>query len=162
MIYSTLRDQNRSFCCQVNGNIMLSKFFLWNEAVEVVEATAVIEAVEVIEAPEAPDAREITQYAKCKLSFSVKRHKQAKNVGEKKMKVSLHYVHSNSLLHIFFCTHSGLRLWRTGMLLSTKCKGHKSKFRISWMYRYRFYDLKVHFWWPNKRFIWCRSSLNTL
>jgi hypothetical protein len=27
MIYSTLRDQNRSFCCQVNGNIMLSKFF---------------------------------------------------------------------------------------------------------------------------------------
>ena len=27
MIYSTLRDQNSSFCCQVNGNIMLSKFF---------------------------------------------------------------------------------------------------------------------------------------
>ena len=22
------------------------------------------------------------------------------------------------------------------------------------MYRYRFYDLKVHFWWPNKRFSW--------
>ena len=37
-----------------------------------------------------------------------------------------------------------------------------SKFRISWMYRYHFYDLKVHFWWPNKRFFWCRSSLNTL
>ena len=69
MIYSTLRDQNRSFCCQVNGNIMLSKFFLWNEAVEVIEATEVIEAVEVIEAAEAPDAREITQYANCKLLF---------------------------------------------------------------------------------------------
>ena len=90
MIYSTLRDQNKSFCCQVNGNIMLSKFFLWNEAVEVVEATEVIEAVEVIEAPEAPDAREITQYAKCKLSFSVKRHKWAKNVGKKELKVPLH------------------------------------------------------------------------
>ena len=61
-----------------------------------------------------------------------------------------------------FCYHSGLRLWRTGMLFSTKFKGHKSKFRISWMYRYHFYDLKVHFWWPNKRFFWCRSSSNTL
>ena len=38
----------------------------------------------------------------------------------------------------------------------------RSKFRISWMYRYHFYDLKVHFWWPNKRLFWCRSSLNTL
>ena len=54
--------------------------FWWNEAVEAVEATEVIEAVEVIEAAEVPDAREITQYAKCKLSFSVKRHKRANNV----------------------------------------------------------------------------------
>ena len=61
MIYSTLREQNRSFCCQVNGDIMLSKFFLWNEAVEVIEATEVIEAVEAIEAAEVPDGREITQ-----------------------------------------------------------------------------------------------------
>ena len=61
-----------------------------------------------------------------------------------------------------FCYHSGLRLWRTGMLFSTKFKGHKSKFRISWMYRYHFYDLKVHFWWPNERFFWCRSSSNAL
>ena len=27
MIHSTLRDQDWSFCCQVNGNIKLSKFF---------------------------------------------------------------------------------------------------------------------------------------
>ena len=54
--------------------------FWWYENVE---ATEVIEAVEVIEAAEAPDAREITQYAKCKVWFSVKRHKQAKNVGKK-------------------------------------------------------------------------------
>ena len=27
MIYSTLRDQDWSFCCQVNGNIILSKCF---------------------------------------------------------------------------------------------------------------------------------------
>ena len=41
------------------------------------------------------------------------------------------------------------RLWRLWMLLSTKSKGHKSNFRISSMYRYSFYNLKVHFWWPN-------------
>ena len=50
-----------------------------------------------------------------------------------------------------FCHLSGLRLWRTGMFFSTKSKDHKSNFRISGMYRYRFYDLKVQFWWPNKR-----------
>ena len=61
-----------------------------------------------------------------------------------------------------FCQHSGLRPWRTGMLFSTKSKGHKSKFRISWMCRYCFYDLKVLFWWPNKHLFWCKSSLNTL
>ena len=49
-----------------------------------------------------------------------------------------------------FCHLSGLRLWRTGMLFSTKSKDHKSNFRISWMCRYHFYDLKVQFWWPNK------------
>ena len=27
----------------------------------------------------------------------------------------------------------------------------RSNVRISWMHRYHFYDLKVHFWWPNKR-----------
>ena len=54
------------------------------------------------------------------------------------------------------------RLWRPWMLLSTKSKGHKSKFRISWMYRSCFHGLKVHFWWPNKHLIWCKSSLNTL
>ena len=42
-------------------------------------------------------------------------HSQKKGINkpktlEKKLKVSLHYVHSNSLLHIFFCTHSELRL----------------------------------------------------
>ena len=61
-----------------------------------------------------------------------------------------------------FCHHSGLRLWRTGMLFSTKSKVHKSKFRISWMYRCSFYDLKVHFWWPNKHLFWFKSSSNTL
>ena len=38
----------------------------------------------------------------------------------------------------------------------------RSKFRISWMYKYHFFDLKVHCWWPNKRFIWGRSSSKTL
>ena len=61
-----------------------------------------------------------------------------------------------------FCHHSGLRLWRTRMLFSTKPKGHKSNVHISWMYRYRFYDLKVHFWWPNKRLKCNISSWNTL
>ena len=44
-------------------------FFEAKEAVEVIEATEVIEAAEV------QDGREITQYEKCKLSFSLKRHK---------------------------------------------------------------------------------------
>ena len=75
--------------------------FWWNEAVEVIEATDVVEAVEVIEAPEVPDARKIIQYEICKLSFSVKRHKWAKNI-EIFLKTSLHWVHSNSFLHNFF------------------------------------------------------------
>ena len=45
--------------------------------VEVIETTEIVETVEVIEVAEDPDAREITQYEKCKLSYSVKRHKQA-------------------------------------------------------------------------------------
>ena len=58
----------------------------------------------------------------------------------------------------FFCW----RLWRPWMLLSSKSKGHKSKFRISWMYRFHIHGLKVHFWWPNKRLLSRISSLNTL
>ena len=61
---------------------------------EVIEATEVIEAVEVIEAAEVPDAREITQYVKCKLTFSAKMHKKTTKV-EKKMKIDLHLVLSN-------------------------------------------------------------------
>ena len=61
-----------------------------------------------------------------------------------------------------FCHHSELRLWRTRMFFSTKSKCHKSNVRISWMYRYAFCDFKVHLWWPNKCFISCISSLNTL
>ena len=61
-----------------------------------------------------------------------------------------------------FGTLSGLRLWRTGMLFSTKSKCHKSNVRTSWMYRYSFYDFKVHLLWPNKFLVWLRSSLNTL
>ena len=64
MSHSTLWDQDRSFCCQGNSNIMLSNFFWWYEvveAVEAVEATEVIEAVEVIKAADVPDCREIIQ-----------------------------------------------------------------------------------------------------
>ena len=60
MIHSTLRDQDWSFCCQVIGNVILSKFFWWNEAVEAIEATEVIKDVGVIEAAEVPDGWEIT------------------------------------------------------------------------------------------------------
>ena len=54
------------------------------------------------------------------------------------------------------------RLWRPWILLSTKSKCHKSNFRIIWMYRYHFYDLKVHFWWLIRMFFSRISSLNTL
>ena len=58
---------------------------------------------------------------------------------------------SSKILYFMDFGHSFCwRLWRPWMLLSTKSKGHKSNFRISWMYRSCFYDLKVHFWWPNK------------
>ena len=43
-------------------------------------------ATEVIEAAEVQDAREITQYEKCKLSFSLKRQKWAKNIEKKNWK----------------------------------------------------------------------------
>ena len=70
-----------------------------------------------------------------------------------------HSVQTNSWI---FGTLSGLRLWRTGMLIATKSKCHKSNVRTSWMYRYSFYDLKIHFWWPNKCLLSRISSLNTL
>ena len=38
----------------------------------------------------------------------------------------------------------------------------RSNVRISWMYRYRFYDLKVHFWWSNKRLFSYKLCWNTL
>ena len=54
------------------------------------------------------------------------------------------------------------RLWRPWMLHSTKFKGHMSNFRISGMYRFCFYDLYVHFWWPNKSSKHQVLSVNTL
>ena len=51
---------------------------------------------------------------------------------------------------------------RPWMLLSTKSKGHKSNFFIPWMYKSCFYDLKVHFWWPNKcskHQVFCSNTL---
>ena len=64
----------------------------------------------------------------------------------------------STILWIF--SHSGRwRLWTPWMLLSTKSTGHKSKFRISWTYRFCYY---VHFWWPNKCLKCIISSLNTL
>ena len=56
------------------------KIFWWNEAVEVIEVTEAVEVIETIEAIEVLDASKITQYLKYKLSFSPKRHKEAKNV----------------------------------------------------------------------------------
>ena len=60
--------------------ISTQEVFWWNKAIEVIEAT---EAVEVIEAAEVSDGRKITQYVNCKVSFSPKRHKKAKNVEKK-------------------------------------------------------------------------------
>ena len=66
--------------------ISTQEVFWWNEAIEVIEAT---EAVEVIEAAEVPEGRKITQYVKCKVSFSPKRHKKAKNIEKEKLKIDL-------------------------------------------------------------------------
>ena len=53
-----------------------------------------MEAIDGIEAAEIPDAREITQYVKCKVSYSAKVLKKLKTLG-KKLKITLHLVHSN-------------------------------------------------------------------
>ena len=52
MIHPTWRDQKSSFWSQGQW------FFLWNEAVEVIEATEFVEAVEVIKAAEFSNSRE--------------------------------------------------------------------------------------------------------
>ena len=72
----------------LTSSVMYSKIkiFWWNEAVEVIEATEVVEATEVIEAAEVPDAREITRYVNCKVSFSAKLHKKAKNIKNRNWK----------------------------------------------------------------------------
>ena len=54
------------------------------------------------------------------------------------------------------------RLWRPWMLISTKSKCHKSNFRISWMYRYLFYDLWVYFWCQITGLKYYKACLNTL
>ena len=70
---------------------------------------------------------------------------------------------SSKILYFMDFGHSFCwRLWRPWMLLSTKSKGHESNFRISWMCRSCFYDLKVHFWWPNKSSKHQVLSVNTL
>ena len=70
---------------KVKNNDIYSAWF-WKKKIP---ATEVVEAVEVIEAAEVPDWREITQYVKCKVSFSPKRHKKAKNVEKEKLKIAL-------------------------------------------------------------------------
>ena len=62
----------------------------------------------------------------------------------------------------FFLNLSFLRSWRPRGLNFWIFFLIRSNVRISWMYRYHFYDLKVHFWWPNKRSKYIISSLNTL
>ena len=89
MIQSTLSEQNKLFWCQGWWKNQAQWFFGWNEAEEVIEASEVVEAVEVVEAAEVSDAREITQYEKCKLSFSLKKHKRAKNIEIKIWKTTL-------------------------------------------------------------------------
>ena len=52
------------------------------------------------------------------------------------------------------CDHRNMKVGKLSIFLSNV--------HISWMHRYHFYDLKVHFWWPNKRFFSDSLSLNTL
>ena len=125
--------------------------FWWYEAVEAIEASDVIKSVEVIGANEVFKTTEVLEINKLMARITLFWCFERKKILNRMME-----------FQVKFCHHSGLRLWRTGMLFSTKSKCHKSNVRISWMYRYVFYDFKVHFWWPNKRFISRISSLNTL
>ena len=58
MIHPKWRDQKSSFWSQGWWKHQAQWFFLWNEAVEVIEATEFVEAVEVIEAAEFSNSRE--------------------------------------------------------------------------------------------------------
>ena len=61
-----------------------------------------------------------------------------------------------------FCHSSELRLCRTGMLLLTKSKDHKSNVPCQWIHRYLFQSLKLNFKWPFKPLISRISLWNTL
>ena len=53
------------------------------------------------------------------------------------------WIIKNPLFHIKFCHPSELRLWRTGMLISTKSKGQCSNVHCQWTYRH---ILSCTFW----------------
>jgi hypothetical protein len=158
MIHFTLRDQDRSFCCQVIGNIMLSKCFDEMRLLRPLRSLRLLRSLRPLR---------LLMPGKSLNMPSASFHSQQKGINEPKtLKKKFESTFTLGTFKLsfanIFCTHSALRLWRTGMLFSTKSKDHKSKFRISWMCRSCFYDLKVHFWWPNKCLVSLRSSWNTL
>ena len=118
------------------GNHPASSFWLF-ETKEVIEASDFIMSFEVMEATEAFN----TTFKSLKL--------MAKITSFWCFWTKI-FLNGMMEFQVKFCHLSGLRLWRTGMSFSTKAKDDKSNFRISRMYRYRFYGLKVQFWWPNK------------
>ena len=139
------KDSRQLVC---NKNIKLNEFFIWIEAVEVVEAT------------EVPNTKEVNQYVKCMLvCFYFQRPKRLLRSSRSVMlscvlslrplKFSEPHRFLKSLIYwlespyldvlkkkwlfeytpgilVKFCPPSELRLWRTGMLLLTKSKGYTS------------------------------------
>ena len=85
-----------------------------------------------------------------------------------------------SINHGTKITYPGLLMWNGsskptillifGTLSLGGCGDHpmrsklilKDKGQMSWMYKYRFCDLKVNFWWPNTCLISCISIRKTL
>ena len=75
---------------------------------------------------------------------------------------------------IYFWTECWNSKWNSAIIQDRGCggqgcyfqpnprAGHESNVHISWMYRYSFYYLKVHFWWPIKGLKCNISSWHTL
>ena len=108
MIHSILRDQDWSFCCQVNGNIKLSKFF---DEMRLFRSLRLLRSLRPLRSLRLLRLLRFKMLRKSLNMNSASCHFPQKGINEpktlkKKLKTSLHQVHSNSFLQKKFHTLS--------------------------------------------------------
>ena len=130
MIHSTLRDQDWSFCCQVNGNIKLSKFF---DEMRLFRSLRLLRSLRPLRSLRLLRFKMLGKSLNMKSAschFPLKRHKWAKNIEKK-----IENIFTLGTFKLFLAKKNShpfsWRLWRTGMLLMTKLKDHRSNFHYS-------------------------------